>query len=118
VSEQRPVVLAKLTRLEAAGFIEPVDQQPFVVSPLKAVDKDGGAKIRRALDYSASGVTTHDAPQGAFPSVRDAVRSLEPGSWRFKLDPSDGFLHLPVRPDQVDLLGLFHPTQKHDFRRR
>ena len=46
----------------------------------------------------------------ALPTIRDALRAGRIGWWAAKFDLKDGFFHLPIHADFVDLFGIVHPS--------
>lgn len=119
VNEFLPEVSAEIARLEALGKIEKVMHKPYIVHSLGAVAKKGTSKVRVIMDCTKSGLNAHlSTPPMGLPTVRHATRLLKRGYWMGKLDLSDGFLHIPLRDDQCDLIGFQHPATGEFYRYR
>lgn len=119
VNEHLDAVCKEIDRLVSLGKVEAVDHVPYIVNSLGAVTKKDTGKVRVIVDCTKSGLNAHlSAPPMALPTIRDAARLIQPGFWMAKFDLSDGFLHLPVRTDQCDLLGFRHPVSGQYFRYR
>ena len=81
---------------------------PVVCNPLGLVEK--GSKIRVVVDASISGVNDcQDLIYFGLPTAESFLQQMRPGSFLCKLDVSDAYLKIPVRPDEARFLGVKDP---------
>jgi hypothetical protein len=120
----RPQVSEDIARLLAAGKIERVNHVPYIVHSVGAVEKKSAdplapPKIRVIVDCTKSKLNEClSSPDMRLPSIRTATRMVKEGWYCAKYDLQDGFLQLPVRPDQCDFLGFQHPETGEYYRYR
>ena len=107
-----------LMALAHAGHTEITKLRPKLTHPVGAVLKPLPVapppgyvpSVRYITDCTISGLNDCiRSTEMALPTIRDAVRAGRKGWWAAKFDLKDGFFHIPIHADFVDLFGVQHP---------
>jgi hypothetical protein len=121
-NDHLPLLVAEIQRLVDLGKVEKVAHKPYIVHSLGVVVKNlpgGKVKARAIMDATKSLLNDHlSTPPMGLPTIRHITRLLKRGYWMVALDLSDGFLHIPLRDDQCDLVGFQHPVTGEFYRYR
>jgi hypothetical protein len=109
-----PLALANFQKLIDFGFLEPIPLPPLCNSPVfavwKATPPGDPPACRNVVDCAKSGINESLRYMAmALPTIRDAIRAAKQGWWAAKFDLKDGFFHVPIHPDWVDLFGVKLP---------
>ena len=84
-------------------------QQPRIVSALAAIDKpDGGIRLihdlSRPKDQSLNDYAFKD--ECTYTTLTDALSQCHPDTWLAKIDLSNAFRSIPIKPEQWTITGL------------
>ena len=108
------VIQADVAAGKKAGPYDAPPCEYFVVSPIGAVPKKGGEKIRviHHLSFPFDGdsvnadIVEEYLQLSRFHDAADAIRALGPGCWLIKLDVEAAYKQVPVRREDWHLLGF------------